>query len=116
MLHNRKFKFWFYHVTHGEAIIRSVKTEEFGTNIDIYFGDIQYIEIPTKLSELKLENANETDIVYLTEKTGNVVRSQDVIVLFSGERRFYIIASIVKVMENTLETNELPIMTFMKGV
>lgn len=113
---DRKFKFWFYHVTHGEAIIRSMKTEEDGTNIDIYFGDIQYIEMPTILSELKLINANAADIVYLTEKTGKSVRPQNVIVLLLGERRFYIIASIVKVMENSLETNELPIMTFMKGI
>ena len=112
---NRKFKFWFYHITHSEAIIRSERTEEFEKNIDIYFGDIQYMEMPAVLSELKLDNANEADIIYLAEKTGKAVRPKDVTVLLSGGRRYYIIASIIRIMENSLEPNELPIVTFMRG-
>lgn len=36
---NRKFKFWFYQVSHGEAIIRSPKIDEnkvYDGNIDIF--------------------------------------------------------------------------------
>ena len=36
---NRKFKFWFYQISHSEAIIRSPKVDldkTYNTNIDIY--------------------------------------------------------------------------------
>ena len=112
----RKFKFWFYHVTHREAIVRSLKTNCLEKNIDIYFGDIQYIEMPTSLADFRMENANDADIMYLEEKIGRPVQPQNVTVLTLEERRFYVVASISKIVENSLEMNELPISTFMKGV
>lgn len=110
----RKFKFWFYHATHGEAIIRSAKNNEFDKNIDLYFGDVQYIEMPTMITELRLEKADEADIAYLTKRMGRRVLANNVTVLVSGENRYYIVASINKIMENSLEMNELPILTFIK--
>ena len=112
---NRKFKFWFYHVTHGEAIIRSMKNSHTEKNIDIYLADIQYIEMPVMLSELSLENANKTDVTYLSKKICKEVPIDNIVVLISGEHRYYVIASVIKVMENSLELDELPVTTFMKG-
>ena len=40
---DRKFKLWFYQVSHCEAIIRSPNTDlgkKFEKNIDLYFGGI----------------------------------------------------------------------------
>lgn len=112
---NRKFKLWFYHMSHGEAVIRSPKNMHFENNIDIYFGDIQYIEMPTTMLELSLVEATESDMMYLAKKIGKSVQSNNITVLLSGKCRFYIVSSVFSIIENSLEFNELPIATFIKG-
>lgn len=114
-LKDRQFRFWYYQASHGEAIIRSPKNEFSDKNIDILFCDVKYIEIPTMLSELQLDSANKEDIVYLSKKIRGTVQAKDITVLVSGEQRFYVIASCIKVMENTLNMMELPVHTFMRG-
>lgn len=113
---NRKFKFWFYQVSHSEAIIRSPKTDldkKYSTNIDIYLGDIDYIEIPCILHNLQIKDAIDEDCIYLSEKLGKDISPNKVIVLISEGKKFYIVASIVKVMENDLDYGVLPIYAFL---
>ena len=114
-LTNRKFNFWFYHVSHCEALIRSPKDKNFDKNIDIYFGAIKYIEIPEIMYGLEFEEAKDEDVLYLCEKIGKAVSHEDIKVLISGGRRFYVVAPIIEIMENTLELMELPFYTFIKG-
>ena len=116
VLENRVFKFWFYQITHSEAIIRSGKKSEFEKNIDIYFGGIKYIEIPTILSELKLEAINESDMMYLEKKIKSSFSATEVTVLVSGEHRYYVVATVKKIFMNELEMLEVPIDIFVKGM
>jgi len=114
-LNNRKFYLWFYHITHSEAIIRSPKNNEFEKNIDIYLGDIQYIEVPAILAELKLEDANEQDVIYLRNRIGKEIPLRDILVMVSEGRKYYIVASVCKMLETSLERMEVPVSIFMKG-
>lgn len=113
---DRKFKFWFYQVSHNEAIIRSPKTDldkSYDTNIDIYLGDIEYIEMPCLLSGLQIDKATEEDRMYLSQKLGKDISMKKIVVLLSEGKRYYVIASIVKVMENDLDYGVLPIYAFL---
>lgn len=112
----RKFKLWFYQVSHSEAIIRSPKTDLdkiYSTNIDIYLGDICYIEMPCLLQDLEINDATEEDCIYLSQKLGKDIPMKKIIVLVSGGRKYYIVASIIKFLENDLDYEILPIHAFL---
>lgn len=112
-LKNRKFKFWFYHVTHSEALIRSPKSENYDNNIDIHFIDITYIEMPSTLKDLRIEDGTQKDAIYLSNKLNKDVSLENIRVLISDGRRFYIVASIINITENMLPFMVLPFCTFM---
>ena len=113
---NRKFKFWFYQISHSEAIIRSPKIDlnkTYDTNIDIYLGDIYYIEMPCILQDLQIDYANEEDYFYLSRKLEKDISIEKIIVLVSGKKRYYIVASVIKFLENDLDYGVLPIHAFL---
>ena len=113
---NRKFKFWFYQISHSEAIIRSPKVDldkVYDTNIDIYLGDISYIEIPLILYGLQIEEGKEQDKIYLSQKLGKDIPVEKIIVLISESKRYYVVASIIEVWENNLDHGVLPIYAFL---
>lgn len=117
-IYNRKFKLWFYQVTHSEAIIRSPKwhlEKTYDTNIDIYLGGIVYMEMPTNIQELEISNATSEDVAYIFEKTGKAIAIEKIIVFISQGRKYYVVASIVKIMKNDLVYLSLPIYTFFEG-
>lgn len=117
-IYKRKFKLWFYQVSHSEAIIRSPKRhleKIYDTNLDIYLGDIEYMEMPTNIQELEISNATVEDVDYISEKTGKVIAKEKIIVFISQGRKYYVVASIVKIMKNDLDYLSLPIYTFLEG-
>lgn len=116
-VYKRKFKLWFYQVSHSEAIIRSPKRQlekTYDTNIDIYLGDIVYMEMPTVIQELQIINATAEDANYLTGKLGKAVSMEKIIIFISWGKKYYVVASIIKIMENDLDYGVLPIQTFLE--
>ena len=112
---DRKFKLWFYQASHSEAIRRSSKVDLdkiYDTNIDIYFGDIKYIEIPCMFQGLQIEMATEDDAIYLSQKLGKEIFMKNIIVMLSEGKKYYVVASIFKIMENDLDYGVLPIHVF----
>ncbi len=117
-MYKRKFKLWFYQVSHSEAIIRSPKRQlekTYDTNIDIYLGDIVYMEMPAIIQELRIINATVEDVNYLTEKSGKTVSIEKIIIFISQGKKYYVVASIIKIMENDLDYGVLPIHTFLES-
>lgn len=109
---DRKFKLWFYQVSHSEAIIRSPKIDLdkiYSTNIDIYLGDISYVEIPCILQGLQIDEPTKEDIAYLSHKLDKSIPKNKIVVLVSEGKRHYVVASIIKIMENDLDYGILPI-------
>lgn len=109
---DRKFKFWFYQISHSEAIIRSTQydsDETVGDNIDIYLGDIDYIEMPSSLHGLQIKSPTEDDVLYLKERIGKLVATERIIVFVSEGRKYYVVASVMKILEHHLAYGELPI-------
>ena len=112
----RKFKLWFYPVSHSEAIIRSPKTDMdkvYTGNIDIYLGDIDYLEIPQMLRGLQVEMASEEDKAYLCRKLEKEIPITRIVVLLSEGKRFYAVAVVFKILENDLDYGVLPVHAFL---
>lgn len=114
----RKFKLWFYQVSHNEAIIRSPKghfEKTYDTNIDIYLGDIAYMEMPTIIQELRISKATVEDLEYISEKLGETISIEKIIVFISKGKKYYVVASIIKILENDLDFGVVPIYTYLAG-
>lgn len=110
MYHNRTFKLWFYQISHSEAIIRSSKDSEHPYHIDIYFGDVQYIDLLTSpKTKLTLEDTQNCDLDILSQKLQRKIEKKNVAVFSVEGQRFYVVASIIKFLENDLERTQVPI-------
>lgn len=101
---NRRFQIWFYSVSLGKLLLRSVDQDK---NIDIYFMDLKYLELPGVLNGITILEPQPEDIEYLSAKTN--VKNQKITVLLSEGKRYYVVSGVkAKVMENHLEMFELP--------
>lgn len=105
---SREFKFWYYNISHGELLIRSIKGSNNVKNIDIMFFDVIYVELPRNILDLKIEDAKDDDILYIMDKINKPIKHENIIILSSNNRRYIVVASIMKIVENDLEIFELP--------
>ncbi len=104
-MYNRIFKLWYYTVSHKQMLLRSVGFD--GTcNIDIYFGDVSYVEIPSDMKGIEILQTTQEDIDYIAQK--NIDTEKKITTLKSGNRKYYVVSSVVKIMENKLSMFELP--------
>lgn len=113
---DREFKVLFYQISHSEMIIRSSKKDAITSeehNIDIYLGDVRYFELPSRMNGLSFRKPVLEDIEYLNKKTDVSVSEEDVIVLMSNDKTYYVVASVISIMENDLDRMKLPIDIFL---
>ncbi len=112
----RKYKLLFYQVSHGEMILRSDKDDIAQSHtIDIYFGDVKYMEIPSELKGIRFRRANENDIRYLKSKLSDITEDE-VVVIISNGTEYFVVASLISILENDLSYMELPIHCFLHSV
>lgn len=107
----RKFEFWFYQISHGEVIIRSPKNEDdmLYHNIDISIGAVKYLELPFQFDGLRITEAKKEDVDYICLKLGKSVPEKEIIVLISKNKKYYIVASYYKILENDLNEDVIPL-------
>ena len=105
---NRRFQLLFYQISHGEMIIRSQKNNSYIHTIDIYFGDVAYMEIPSELNGIRFRRANADDEKHITQ--------DKIVVIVSEDKEYYIVASVISINENDLSFVDLPIHCFLHGV
>lgn len=115
---NRLFKLLFFQISHSEMIIRSSKHDAlsgqyYNCNVDVYLGGVQYFDIPCRINGLSFKKPSSEDIAYLCDKTDVSVSEENVIVIVSNGKTYYIVASVISVSENTLSEMELPIHSFL---
>ena len=101
-MHDRRFVFWYYTVSHRMALLRSAGEP----NIDIVFTDILYIEMPTELHGIEICVPTPEDEAYICGKIGHC--RGIITVMCSGGKRFYAVSAHVSVKENCLSPLELP--------
>ncbi len=113
-LSDRYFQLLFYQLSHGEMIIRSHKNDN--NTIDIYFGDVKYIEIPRALNGIIFIRPNEEDIRYLESKDIKEFTEDEVVVIMSNKKKYYVVASEISIIESDLLYMELPIHCFLHNI
>ena len=113
---NRRFQLLFYQISHGELIIRSQKNDNYIHTIDIYFGDVIYMEIPSELNGIRFRRANADDVSYINSKIKKHIIQDNIVVIISEEKEYYIVASVISINENDLSFVELPIHCFLHGI
>lgn len=104
-MYNRLFKLWYYTVSHKQMLLRSIGNDN-TCNIDIYFGDVSYVEMPVEMKEIKILETMQEDINYITQRIGKTKKV--ITVLMSDNRKYFIVSSVMKIMENDLSMFELP--------
>ena len=112
---HRSFKLWEYVITFQQLLIRSQKTINEPTNVDIVFFATSYIEIPTgeglfKLLRPTLEECNRAKFV-LAKK----VESESIFILERDLKRFMVVAVSYKVIEDERDFWDSPLQTFRMG-
>ena len=116
---DRKFQFLFYQISHGEMIIRSQKGDSFkeynNHTIDIYFGDVLYLEVPKYFSGISFRHPTDEDVLYLNTKTEKEITKDEIVVIESNGKVYYVVASVISVIESDLQRMELPIHCFLSG-
>lgn len=50
----RKFRVWKYTVSHSMLLLRSIKTHDLPTRIDVLFVDVEHVDIPTNMDGLTI--------------------------------------------------------------
>lgn len=66
-MNNRLFKLWYYTVSHKQMLLRSVGFDG-ACNIDIYFEDVSYVEIPSDMKGIEILETTQADIDYIAKK------------------------------------------------
>ena len=98
----RSFKLWDYYVSHSQLLLRSHKTVTHSKNIDIVFGDVDYVELPTILPGLEIVEASAEEQSRAEQVMGGPVAAERIFVIASQGRRYLVLAGGMRVSENEL--------------
>ena len=63
-MYKRKFKLWYYTVSHKQMLLRSIGNDK-DCNIDVYFGDVSYVEIHIEMNGIEILKATQEDMDYI---------------------------------------------------
>ncbi|WP_020560077.1 hypothetical protein [Thiofilum flexile] len=110
LLENRSFQLWFYEVSHGQLLIRSPKKNDIPYNIDIIFSGVEYISLPIFLNEISIdEQVTDTEKHQVSSALGKRFEyNNKIYVLCSGQNRYLVCASHMKIKATDLDLFELP--------
>jgi hypothetical protein len=92
---DRTFRLWSTTVNFQRLLLRSPKSEIEGlvSNVDIYFWGVAYVDIPSIIRGLVIEDSTENDLELVTTKYDCRLREVKIYVCVSGNHRYYIVAA-----------------------
>jgi hypothetical protein len=103
----RYFTVFDYSVSHGQLLLRSDKRKGFKENIDIIFFDTNFVQLFTLFSGIIIRKVDtELNIDYPSVKKYLSHQENNMFEIESGNEKYYVCASFVRVFENELEFNE----------
>jgi hypothetical protein len=103
----RYFTVFDYSVSHGQLLLRSDKRKGFKENIDIIFFDTNFVQLFTLFSGIIIRKVDtEFNIDYPSVKKYLSHQENNMFEIESGNEKYYVGASFIKVFENELEFNE----------
>jgi hypothetical protein len=102
------FKLWEYRVSHKQLLIRCPKLSESSKNVDLKFYNVEYMDLPSVLPDLEIDDANQDDLAFAVHRLGKSVERKKVIVLKSREQRYVVIAGAFVISESAMGIFESP--------
>lgn len=105
IMYDRLFKLWYYTISHRQMLLRGRNNNDNG-NLDICFFDVEYIEMPIEMDKIEILSVTQEDRDYIKQKFGDTDKL--ITVLMSQNRKYYVVSSVIKIMENNLSMFELP--------
>jgi hypothetical protein len=103
---DRTFKMWDFYITHSQLLLRSHRTVTHPKNIDLIFGDVDYVELPTTLFGLELVEPGPDDLRKAEQVMGGPVAAERVFAIETQGRRYLVVASGMVIQENELMMRE----------
>jgi hypothetical protein len=100
---DRRFRLWDYNVSHKQMLLRSPKSPDAGTNLDIVMWGVEYLDLATSLDGVRMASASCEEVGRAERALGKPLDPSQVFGLISGDRRFLVVAAGFKVLENDLD-------------
>jgi hypothetical protein len=73
---DRPFQIWIYTVGHGQLLLRSNRSNEYSTRVDILFKDVAALQLPTVFDGLVIDLASKDEAARLNVQLGSMVHSR----------------------------------------
>jgi len=105
---DRKFQVWEYQVSMGNLLIRSPRSDEMPTNLDLHFTGVDYLCLPRNFDGLALDVPTAGEI-QMVEKAVGARLDHRLWILVSGGNRFAVAGSQLFIRENDWEHFDSPI-------
>jgi hypothetical protein len=104
----RTFQLWEYHVSHGSLLIRSPRSLDEATNIDIICSGVYYLSAPRYIPNLEITEPTVEEFQYLQTVIHHPVPMSYIHVLVSNGNRFLVVAASFRIVENTSDIFDSP--------
>jgi hypothetical protein len=99
---DRVFQLWAYTVGMGRLLLRSTKSEQFDTRIDVLFQNVQALQLPSMLSGLVIATADSAEAERITRATGLLPDDDRTFFTLTGSNfAGYVVAGVVVSCEDT---------------
>lgn len=109
MFYDRRFQIWEYKVGHQQLLIRSPKSQDHATNLDLIFVGVDYLAVPKSMNGISIVPANQAELEFASAFAGS---HSQVIVLETGGKRHTVVAAKFRVFENDLDLFESSLESF----
>lgn len=104
----RTFQLWEYRVSHGSLLIRSPKDQGNAKNIDVICVGLEYVSMPRFLTNLDIVGPTDVELRQIEEILGKPLPVSFVRIFVANGRRFPVVASRVKIVENETDIFDSP--------
>lgn len=105
---SRTFQTWEFSVSHGQLLIRSPKSSDCPTNIDLIFAGVKYMDLPRILRGVEVDEPNAADASIIRERLDKQGTSDRIFVIKSNNRRYYVVAAALQIAENEFDIFDSP--------
>lgn len=91
----RRFQIWLYTVGHRQLLIRSTKSAEWPSRVDVLFKDVRGMAIVPQIDSIRLERLGIDDAVSAAASLGITDIDEANVYLLAREPRLFVVAGVV---------------------
>lgn len=92
----RRFQIWLYTVSHGQLLLRSNRSDQHATRVDVLFKDVAVVQLPMSFDGLVVMEASEGEARNLNVQLGaQQIHDRKVFVIQGSNFEGYVVAGAV---------------------